>query len=554
MKKLAYPLAVTLSFLFSFSELIAQSKAQIHIKRNQDGVQSEETRDILLEEGQNIQDVLIQMGVLDDLGQLKSGQELEIRIDKSQGDNNLENLELFFTPPGPEMPPLPGFAPAPPMENRPFLGVMLRQNVEDENGNSTNSGVIISEVIDGTAAEKAGLMSGDVVIKIDDIEVTNVDQVIDYIQSHEIGDKIEILVKRDDKKKKFKAVLGEKAMEAPAMPPFMDDKGQMRRGEMPGYNFRFGPDSITIFCPSSPNCVLPNDSMKICQPFSWNRDGMAVKETAFLGITPIDVPTTEGVKVNVESETSAEKMGLQDGDLIISINETKVNSFDQLAEVISQITPGSVVKLNILRDGKQKEVSGEIGVRSVSGFDDFRIFHDFKGMDEGGNYFYDYEFDMDEQDIEKRMEQLLQELEIQQSEIDQERNRIESELDRLHQEKETVIIKIQIADISKEELDEVNKKALPKLEIDNDLSIEQISFYPNPSDGILNLNFVTTSQKPVKVVLYSSRGEVVYLEERSSFDGKYNKTIDISREPNGTYYLQIMQDGKSYSKKIVKGL
>ncbi len=164
MKKLAYPLAVTLSFVFLISELFAQSKAQIHIKKiNQDGVQSEETRDIFLEEGQNIQDVLIEMGVLDNLGQLKSGQELEIRIDKSQGEDNLENLELFFSPPGSEMPPLPGFAPAPPMENRPFLGVMLRQNVEDENGNKTSTEVIISEVIEGAAAEKAGLMNGDVI-------------------------------------------------------------------------------------------------------------------------------------------------------------------------------------------------------------------------------------------------------------------------------------------------------------------------------------------------------------------------------------------------------
>jgi hypothetical protein len=161
---------------------------------------------------------------------------------------------------------------------------------------------------------------------------------------------------------------------------------------------------------------------------------------------------------------------------------------------------------------------------------------------------------MDEQDIEQRMQQLLEEIEIQQSELDAEKNRIESELDRMQKEKDVVIIKIQIADITQEELEVVNQNASPKLEIDNDLSIEQISFFPNPSDGILNLNFVTTSQKPVKVVLYSGKGEVVYLEERSSFDGKYNKTIDISNEPNGTYYLQITQDGKSYSKKIVKGM
>jgi type II secretory pathway component PulC len=553
MKRFVFTFVTTLSFLFIVTDAFSQSKAQIHIKRNQDGVQSEETRDVLLEEGQDIQEILIQMGVLDELGQLKSGQELEIRIDKTEGAESLENLELFFAPLPPDMPELPDFAMAPPMENRPFLGVMLKQNSNTNNGDETSEGVFVSEVIAGTAAEKAGLLAGDRLLKIDDLEITNVDQVIDYIQSHNVGDRVEIQIMRDEKKKKFKAELGEKAMEKPIFPNSRDDQG-IRRNDMPGYNFRFGPDSITIFCPSKPNCMLPNDSMKICQPFSWNQDGMAVKETAFLGVTPQGDQPEIGVKVNIESETSAEKMGLQDGDVIISINQKSVNQFDQLAEVISQLKPGEIVKIEVLRDGKRKDFSGEIGVRSVSGFDDFRIFHDFKGMDEGGNYFYDFEFDMDEQDIEQRMQQLLEEIEIQQSELDAEKNRIESELDRMQKEKDVVIIKIQIADITQEELEVVNQNASPKLEIDNDLSIEQISFFPNPSDGILNLNFVTTSQKPVKVVLYSGKGEVVYLEERSSFDGKYNKTIDISNEPNGTYYLQITQDGKSYSKKIVKGM
>lgn len=549
MKKLTCQLALSGLMILFFSESYSQSKAQIHIRKNQNGVQSDETKEIILKDGQKIEDILIEMGVLDELGQLQLGQELEIRIDKSEGLENLQNLELHLPP----LPPLPEFAPAPPMENRPFLGVMLMENSETDNDKNKSSGAVVSEVIAGSAAEKAGLLSGDIIFEIDGEKIDGINGVIDYIQTREIGDKVEVLVSRGGKNKKIKATLGEKAMELNSMEMDSDELELQLRKSLPNLNFRFGPDSITIFCPSSPNCIIPNDSMRIGQPFSWNNEGMDLQETAFLGVTPADEEVEQGVKVNVEPETSAEKMGLENGDIIVSINGIKVNDFDALSEIISKVKPGEIVNLTILREGRQKNISGEIGKRSVSGFDDFRIFHDFKGMDEGGNYFYDYEFDMDEQDIEQRMQELLGELDRKQSLLDEERSRVESELDKLHQS-ETVIIKIQIADLTQEEVNQVNKNASTKLALNNDLLLEQISFFPNPNDGLLNLNFVTLEKKPVKLVLYSNDGEIVYLEERSSFDGTYNKTIDISNEPNGTYFLQILQNGKSYSKKIVKGM
>jgi hypothetical protein len=70
---------------------------------------------------------------------------------------------------------------------------------------------------------------------------------------------------------------------------------------------------------------------------------------------------------------------------------------------------------------------------------------------------------------------------------------------------------------------------------------------------VLNLTFSLSTKAPVRVTLNNASGEMVYLEERAMFDGQYRKTIDISDEPNGTYFLQIIQDGKYYSKKIIKG-
>jgi len=542
MKKLLSSLALCSAFSLIATFAAAQNKAHIHIKKNQNGVKSEETREIMLEEGQEIQEILLEMGILDEFGQLKPGQDIEIRIDKSNELDELENIELFLSPQS-EVWALPEFAPVPEMENRPFLGVMLRENNQGEEG----SGVVITEVIEGTAAEKAELQAGDIITKIDDLEIENIQQIISYVQSKEKGDKVDVQYIRDGKKKKTKATLGEKAMNLSMFsPPEMP--------EAPNYNFRFGPDSITIYCPPSPNCMLPNDSMKICQPFSWNGEGLAVHETAFLGVTPAQEMSEAGVRINVEEETSAEKIGLMDGDVITAINGTKVTSFDQLAEIVGILKPGEIINIDIERDGKAKSYSGEIGKRSVSGFEDFRIFHDFKGMDEGGNYFYDYEFDMDEKDVEERMEQLLRELDNEQLRIEDERKRIEEELSKINKNKEIITIKIQISEITEEDAQKLNEEAKAKIETTNTLIPDQISFFPNPGDGILNLKFNTQENKPVKITLYNSEGEIVYLEERASFDGNYNNTIDISDEPNGAYYLQILQNGKSYSKKIIKGM
>jgi hypothetical protein len=99
----------------------------------------------------------------------------------------------------------------------------------------------------------------------------------------------------------------------------------------------------------------------------------------------------------------------------------------------------------------------------------------------------------------------------------------------------------------------VNANANPKLKPSNDLFIDQISFFPNPSDGLLNLSFATADQAPVHIHVYDVNGQIVYMEELNEFSGTYTNQIDISKQPSGTYFLQIVQGQKSYSKKITKG-
>jgi serine protease Do len=92
----------------------------------------------------------------------------------------------------------------------------------------------------------------------------------------------------------------------------------------------------------------------------------------YLGITPQDIDEKiasalkvregEGVLVGDVAEGSpADKAGLQSGDIITMVDGRKMSSASQLRNQISQTPPDTRVALSMLRDGKEQELSVELG-------------------------------------------------------------------------------------------------------------------------------------------------------------------------------------------------
>lgn len=512
------------------STLNAQTKATVKIKKSENGKTTEQVYNIELEEGENIQQALSEIGVLDENGNLAPNEHFEIKINRFYSGENLLNPmgnfpSLLSTPSTPTI-----------KELRPFLGVLLKEN---------GTVLEINQVEPGSAAEKAGLRKGDILTKVDNQLIESYAQFSKTIQSKKIGDKVIIHVVRNGKTKKMKAVLGQKLMEvhAPQGKSFntlLDENGQI-----PIFNFRFGPDSITILSPFN------NDTVKIGQPFAWNNGEMVVKEMAYLGVTPYDsadIVSEEGVRINVEPQTPAEKMGMQSGDVIVSFNGVPTHSFSELADAVAATQPEEVVQITVLRDGKEKQLVGPVGKRNCSKFDDFRIFHDFKGMDEIGNFFYNYEFDMDLQDIERHMNELINSLMQEQNSIESERKRLEEKLAKLHDK----LYNIMIDDMSAEDAARLNSTTSSHWSTGNDLALESISFIPNTYTGKIQLRFETMAPGKTRVELADADGNTVFLEEKMLNDKLYNNAIDLSDLPAGVYYLRITQDGQSLCKKIEK--
>ncbi len=79
-------------------------------------------------------------------------------------------------------------------------------------------------------------------------------------------------------------------------------------------------------------------------------------------VKALDLPAKEGVIVaEVVEDSPAEKAGLEVQDIILELDGKKVEDVVQLSKDIASRAPGTKVELTILRDGKKKTITVELG-------------------------------------------------------------------------------------------------------------------------------------------------------------------------------------------------
>jgi serine protease Do len=93
---------------------------------------------------------------------------------------------------------------------RAYLGVLpqeVDQNVADYYGMDAPRGVIITQVNEGTPAEKAGLKDGDIILAVDDQEIKNPSMLRNIISLSDVGHDAAVKILRDGKEKTVKVTL-----------------------------------------------------------------------------------------------------------------------------------------------------------------------------------------------------------------------------------------------------------------------------------------------------------------------------------------------------------
>ena len=497
----------------------AQKKATVEVTKRNDGKTETIVQDIIIEEGKDVDEILREMGLLDDLNQLEEGQTLEINIRKFD-DENMEDYDIRIH------------------ENRApaaFLGVTME---EEQWSNENIQGVRIRSIIEGSAAEAAGLAPQDQILSINGVEMNSISDVVSAIKMNEPGDQIELVYDRYGAIVTKSIELGAKEVE---------EWNFDRYNEAPEiYEWR-DHDGLE---------ELENFNFEAPKFFELNQEPQA-----FFGISPDWNKSDKGVRIGEVIENSAaEAIGVEVGDIILEFNKEEVQSFEQIADLIGNTIPGEEVKIKLLRGKKKMTLQGEMGQRECHSIGELKVFPDFQGMDEEGNVLYDFHLDMGDENgffsqeqLEELMDQLPNSEELMESLPNADELMEELELEFPDSFFETSI-KIEIQSLTEEEAQQVNEGVMnaPLLKADTDLALNRISFFPNPNSGMFNLNFQAAEEGQTGIFIYDQTGAVVYEEWITPQDGMYSNQIDISDQPSGAYYLQIIQNDKTFSKKVIK--
>jgi hypothetical protein len=112
----------------------------------------------------------------------------------------------------------------------------------------------------------------------------------------------------------------------------------------------------------------------------------------------------------------------------------------------------------------------------------------------------------------------------------------------------TIIRRIDIKDASEEDMKRLSKQTGA---VDQKLQMDKMNMSPNPSNGKFDLNFNLKNKGDAEINVFNMEGKQVYNEKLSGFQGEYKKSIDLSNNNKGVYFVKIQQGTHSQVKKVV---
>jgi hypothetical protein len=91
----------------------------------------------------------------------------------------------------------------------------------------------------------------------------------------------------------------------------------------------------------------------------------------------------------------------------------------------------------------------------------------------------------------------------------------------------------------------------PSLRIEGGTAIANLDVYPNPSRDVFNVTFTSEDVQDLEIRVINIVGEVIYTEDLQQFVGEYTKSIDLTTNAKGIYFLEIETDDGVINKKLI---
>ena len=204
-----------------------------------------------------------------------------------------------------------------------FLGIMM---------NKADEGAKITSVIKASAADKSGLLKGDVIIKIDNKNIMSPNDVTDAVNSHKTGDEIKVYYLRGDNKKNMTIKLGENRQEKKEF----------------NFNYKMPPTNDNSF---DFNMAPINKLRGLKQLYNFNYDN---DDKPKLGAKVEDTEDKSGVKIiSVEDGSAADKAGLKKDDIITTINNEKVGSVNEIKDQLDEAGDKGIIQVKAMRNNSE---------------------------------------------------------------------------------------------------------------------------------------------------------------------------------------------------------
>lgn len=487
-----------------------QRRVRIEISRNENGRVSHETREFDLNNEAELHDALRELGVLDELSRIGDGENLTFDLRRMNEDGLLNDMSVALAWPSDQAYEAP--------EPQPYMGVYYDDFSNCKEAKAADrppvkDGALLTNVEEGSPADAAGLVKGDVVVDIAGTHVAGGEDLVQAVAEHKPGDKVKVTYYRGKSKKNAEVVIGERP-----------DPEEAEWQVAP----RFGNGAAWDWD----------------QYFGDNGGG----QHAFLGVVG-GSDEKGGVRVGeVVPGSAAEKMGLKEGDILRSINGDAITDFSDLADHVSNMSPGNHLDVSIARDGKAMMLSGEVGGQYQS-------------------YSYEYNGDVPEPPSPPEPYDGMSPPmpptppgaqgwtpEVR-DELRAEMDRLRAEMDRLRHElrggaTHEMHVDISAGSIAKEDVELLKSKGVTGL--DQPLDLNGMQTYPEAGDQSFHIAFQVPERGDLSVDVHNAAGERVYHETISGFKGNYERVLDLSDQADGTYFLVIVQNGHATARKLIK--
>lgn len=245
-----------------------------------------------------------------------------------------------------------------------WLGVFTQELSPDleEALDHRGDAVLVTRVVSGSPAERAGLRKGDLIVRVESDRIASPAELARVVQRRSAGDEVEIQIMRNGERRTLTATLGSRSDEGE------ETKRRVDRFESPREDSgeRRSTREFRIQIPDPPEAPEAPDA-PVAPLLNRARLGVRIETLSSDLAEYFDVRDGRGVLVvDVVEDSPAKRIGIKPGDVIVSIDDRDVADTEDVIRAIGE-SKGQIA-VTVVRHGSRRTFEVELGQAPESMF------------------------------------------------------------------------------------------------------------------------------------------------------------------------------------------